>query len=166
MAAEIDIVGERLAEVFGDTLSESGLDLTVSYQYDTDDAQEGLNERKVYILPFKYNVVEPVDRTDKNTFDVMFTIYVVERYGAVSKPTQRGKPPKAWVQERTEWVQEKIYNPLCNTNNPLKIEIGTPDTSVMEYWSQAVEMVEIADIGHLRENRFWSELEVTLRRIY
>lgn len=159
MDADIVIVRNRLVELFTDSLTESGLDLTITGAWQVTDDLAKMTGRKVYILPINYNPVDPVSRDDKNTFDVGLSILTIERY------EEQGDPPNEWVDERVYWNQEKIFNPLCNTRNPLKVEVAYIDNTVTEYWSQSVAVTEVCNLIHLQRKVFWSETEVTLRRI-
>lgn len=162
--AEIILIGEQLADAFSLSLAESGLDLEVAFeweiQFDTSEPAE-MVKRFVTVMPTAYRPVAPASRKDNNTFDVDMSILIVEKYTG-SKP----KTPKEWVNERVTWVQEKIFNPLVNTENPLMLEIHPNSSDIAQYWSQTCEVTEVCAIDWLRHNKiFWSEVEATFRRI-
>lgn len=109
-----------------------------------DQADTLIAGRQVYVFPTEYSAPEMLDR-DAQIGKLSCSVLCVERYTATA-----GSPPKSWLDDRIEFVQDKIFRVL---NNPLALLADTlrPDP-------ETPGVVEIVyDLETLIQHRaFWS----------
>lgn len=111
--------------------------------------------KRVLIFPLGYSDGGPVTRREK-FWDLRYSFVVTERY--TGEKDADGDVPDSWVDEQVAWVEEQIYNRLSDEKNPYIIE--------ETYWAQLAEVVAAVDFVYLsQQNLFWSEVEVTFRKL-
>jgi hypothetical protein len=89
----------------------AGSEATVSREYDTPADERELKSiegRLVWVFPDTYTWT-PVTR-GKDDGDVVLQIVVAERFTELA---EKGRPPKAWLDERVLWV-EKLWRKLAD----------------------------------------------------
>lgn len=153
MAADVLVLADALALEFQNRITVAGvLDTVVSREYEVTHDMGSFTGRKVEIYPLMYNPDE--DATREETFyDFRYSFVVMERY------RDKGIVPKAWIDERVEFVEEYIFNPLDQ-------RIITVIADSRKYWTTEVEVTSVYDFDMLRQFKvFWSEVETTFRKI-
>lgn len=127
-----------------------GIGATIAREYEVEydlGTVEGLH---VNVFPAMYGITERATRSE-DYLDVMTAIVVLQRY------TQPDKPPKSWLDERVEWVENLVFSPLVKIECPLLLDA---------FWESSVKVVTVYDWTFLRQQKvFWSEVEVSFRRI-
>jgi len=145
--AVVDAIGTAWDPTSPDAVSrEYGVEVGLSKDY----ASILLTGRKVYVFPTSYEAPGLIDREVlMNAHGV--AVLICERYtnsdGSTADP---GLPPKAWMDERVLFVQDKIYkvlrNPhlvLLDTVIPVPDELGS------------IDLVYDRDL-YLSKRAFWS----------
>lgn len=154
MPAEIITLCDKLVDDFQTRITVAGvLDTIVSRQYEVTYDPGTMTGRKVDIFPLMYEPIEDVDReSERYQFQVGFV--VIERY------RDKSAIPVSWVDERVNFVEEYIFNPLDN-QTPYLLNI-----SGVSYWIEKVKVASVYDYEFLSQNKlFWSEVEATFNRI-
>jgi len=106
-----------------------------------DDAPR-LAGRHVYVFPGPYSA-EQLDRADQWRRHSLRAL-VVERYA------DAGDPTRAWVDERVNFVEQRVFNPLANQSLKLVGQM-TPDPEFV------ATIDELCDRAILQEHKtFWS----------
>ena len=125
-------------------------DATVSREYLPDVDAETITDRLVYVFPDGYSQVETNTRSqDLDEYRVV--VLTVERYESA------GTPPKAWIDARVLFVQQKIYETLSDART-----VRLLDT----IWPEVAEVTVAYDPEELRERKlFWSEAVFTFREL-
>lgn len=127
-----------------------GVGATIERQYEVEYDLGTIEGLYVNVFPAMYGISERATRSE-DYLDVMTAIVVLERY------TQPDKPPKAWLDDRVQWVENLVFSPLVKIECPLLLNA---------FWESSVKVTTVYDWTFLRQQKvFWSEVEVSFRRI-
>lgn len=110
-----------------------------------------LKGRKVYVFPDEYTA-EPAEReTDLYAHGVV--VLTVERYPSATG----GKPPVAWVDERVDFVWQRVWNGLDYSRDSRLLKFDGRSV-----WTESVGPAEVYDADRLQGlGVFWSEVPFT-----
>lgn len=124
---------------------------SISREYYVSTKIEDITGKNIWVFPVGYADAGPSDRT-ASSYDLTIGIVYGEKYD------QKGKIPKAWTDERLQFVEEKLFVPLTDEHT------GYGETG--NYWSQSGSVELAFDPESLREHDlFWSELQLVYRKL-
>lgn len=141
-------VVELLTDTFDDT------DIEVSRQWKKRNNLGTIEGRKVDVFPTSMADEGPASRK-QNFYDVAISVVCIERYINEDDP----QVTDVWIDERVLFVEEEIFNILSDGRLRLQTTNGV-------YWPDKAEITVLCSMSYLDENNiFWSEVEVTYRKI-
>ncbi len=113
---------------------------TISF---TPDSAPQIEGRQVYVFPMPYTATPQTRETQLR--DYLVKVLVVEQYSAAE-----GDPPTAWIDERVNFCEQVVFNPLMN-----------PQLVIASQWFPPLETEGTVDVLYdqpaLQENKaFWS----------
>lgn len=160
MEADIDILGEFLAEHI-QTLIGSGA-ASVEYDYDFEEDLGTLGGMAITVMPLRYGQSEPATRRE-DAHDLVLGLIIREKYGEPSEPTKA--VPKSWMMERVAFVQNEIFNPLSDSRTQFEVPTGV-GSAIEQYWCQFAEVTIAYRWQFMKQHKvFWSEVELTYRKV-
>jgi len=110
---------------------------------------ETLEGRAVYVFPSKYGYLEVLTRADDQS-EYAVSVLIAERY------PDAGPAPKAWLDERVEWVQDNVLDVLDDPRGAEPVEGYVP-------WQSEVQTVY--DVEELVNRKlFLSVVVITYRQ--
>lgn len=128
-------------------------DNVVSRAYGDEEKRHSMPGRRVYVFPIGKREVEKITRTET---EWAYRLAVL----TVEKCPDPGLPSDAWMDERVEFVGEKVFDVL-NVDDP-DDWLGTP----AELYTFEIDWSEVYDFEAYRTlGCFWSVVEVELREI-
>lgn len=136
---------DKLVEVIREDWDPSGDDV-VERTYEAPHKIEALSGRKVYVFPASYDST-PADR-GSDQYAHRIVVLTIERY------VDQGRPPTAWMDERADFVFERIYSGLDFSHDGPLVWEGR------EVVTTGAGPVDVYDPDVLvRDKAFWSECE-------
>jgi hypothetical protein len=158
MASDVLALADAIAVKLNVLFVANSIAVTATRQYEVTHELGLMTGRKVEVYPLSYNPFEAADRST-SFYDFRFSIVTLERYET------KGLVPKVWLDERVNFVEEFIFNPLDPTGKVLASTLMVIVNSD-EFWPIEVEVTSVYDIGYLRRHKvFWSEVEVAFRKV-
>jgi hypothetical protein len=145
--ADAIILADGIVTVLQESIG-SGSDVIVSREWESITKINEITTPMVQVFPTGYLDSGAVDRTEQ-FIDAMASLAYMRRYDGTA-----GRVPKEWIDEQVNWFEEKIFNVL--DANGLRIN---------GFWPFVVEVTEVCYIEYIRSKVFWSEMDLTFRKI-
>lgn len=129
MPANIITVCEAIKDKLIETINDGTITVERAYLGPVD--PKSVTSRMVYVFPRTYSNT-PINRgADEWVYSVQVTV--------IDKYESPGEPTKSWIDDRVEWVQEKIYDALDFSRTDLvfattrRLRTQTADITTYDY---------------------------------
>jgi len=144
--AVADFLSERIEE-----------EVAVSRRYVATDEYATMTGRKIRVYPEGYTDAERL--TKRRTYKELRVVVVVEeRYEAPGVAGDNDPVPTAWVDERVDWVEESVFDPLNDKG------VHGNDLLADRFRNYTCEVTVVADPQRLQESKvFFSLITVSYR---
>lgn len=158
MTADIITLADFVVETLEGLLG-SGSDTEVQRVWSVTRKMGTFTGRKVDVYPDQYNRTEPETRLE-DFYEGYLVIAIWERYEERS-PEGDFPVPNEWVDERVNYVEQEIYNPLQAAR--IEWQVGS---SQYTYRCFMGEVVVVCDPQLLRQHKvFSSEIRLGFRQL-
>lgn len=160
MDADVVALANGLVPILQGSL---GGGITVAMEYEVTFDAEMMVGTQVIVFPSGYLSGEGATRRE-DYYDVTCIVVVAERYTGDSTPARA--VDKAWVSSKIAMVEQLVFNPI--TDSRAMYDTLNPAGNVVDsnYWSHTAEVTVLYDYRKLTQNKvFWSEIEVTFRKL-